>query len=42
MRDMCVNFVMRKDVVGEIVMCKVVICNSFLRNVRVGLGVQKV
>jgi hypothetical protein len=31
-RDMGGNFVMRKDVVSEIVMC----------NVRVGLGVQRV
>ena len=37
MRDMGGNFVMRKDMVCEIVMCKVVICN-----VRVGLGVQRV
>ena len=32
MRDMGGNFVMRKDVVGEVVMC----------NVRAGLGVQRV
>jgi hypothetical protein len=37
MREMGGNFVMRKDVVGEIVMYKVVSCN-----VRVGLGVQRV
>ena len=37
MRDMGGNFVMRKDVVGEIVMCKVVGCN-----VRVDLSVQRV
>ena len=37
MRDMGGNLVMRKDVVGEIVMCKVVICN-----VRVVLDVQRV
>jgi hypothetical protein len=36
-RDMGGNFVMRKDVVGEIVMCKVVGCN-----VRVDLSVQRV
>jgi hypothetical protein len=31
------NFVMRKDVVSEIVMCKFVSCN-----VRMGWGVQRV
>ena len=37
MRDMSGNFVMRKDMVCEIVMCKVVGCN-----VRVDLSVQRV